>query len=280
MNRKLGMAGFEYRELPLREIFIKAKELGFSTMEFGAETIMEPGTSVVKALMEEFDIGITAIGVGFWNRISAGEVPALRESFLAAIECASELGIPYVFTYFGGNENHDYRKGIELFQNRIDPCLQTAVKQGVVILIENHFSPEPNEATATARTCLEFLEAMNSDHFKLNFDPANFYIAGEEAYPYAYELLKEHIRTIHLKDVIKYDRPFHGPYNGRILTDVNWGDFICVPMGEGAMNFEGQIGALMHDEFSGPLTIELHVPHEERDEALRKGLAYCAKLGW
>ena len=280
MNRKLGMAGFEYRELPLREIFIKAKELGFSTMEFGAETIMEPGTSAVKALMEEFDIGITAIGIGFWNRIPVDEVPALQESFLAAVECASSLGIPHVFTYFGGNEEHDYRQGIELFRKRIDPCLQEAVKQDVVILIENHFSPEPNEATATARTCLEFLEAMNSDYFKLNFDPANFYIAGEEAYPYAYDLLKEHIRTIHLKDVIKYDRPFHGPYNGRILTDVNWGDFICVPMGEGAMNFEGQIGALIRDEFSGPLTIELHVPHEDRDEALRKGLAYCENLGW
>ena len=51
-------------------------------------------------------------------------------------------------------------------------------------------------------------------------------------------------------------------------------------MGEGAMNFEGQVSALIRDEFTGPLRIELHVPHEERDEALRKGLEYCAKLGW
>lgn len=280
MNRKIGMAGFEFRELPLRDIFIKSKAMGFSTMEFGSEPIVEPDAAEVQGLMDEFDIGITAIGVGFWNKISAEEVPALQDDFMAAIERAKVLGIPHVFTYFGGNEHHDYKKGIDLFQERIAPCLKEASRQGVVILIENHFSPEPNEATATAKTCLEFLEAINSDHFKLNFDPANFYIAGEEAFPYAYELLKDHIRTIHLKDVIKYDRAFHGPYTGRILTDVNWGDFICVPMGEGAMNFEGQVGALIRDEFSGPLTIELHVPHEERDETLRKGLAYCANLGW
>lgn len=280
MNRKIGMAGFEYRELPLRQIFEKAKGFGFSTMEFGADPIVAPSASEVKGLMEEFDIGITAIGVGFWNRISENEVPALRDEFITAVNRAAELGIPHVFTYFGGNEERGYKKGIELFQKRIAPCLEEAKKCGVVILIENHFSPEPNEATATAKTCLEFLEAMNSDHFKLNFDPANFYIAGEEAYPYAYDLLKDHIRTIHLKDVIKYDRPFHGPYTGRILTDVNFGDFICVPMGEGALNFEGQMAALIRDDFKGPLTIELHVPHEERDMALQKGFTYCEKLGW
>ena len=75
-------------------------------------------------------------------------------------------------------------------------------------MVENHFSPEQNEATADAKTCLEFLESINSNNFKLNFDPANFYVAGEEAYPYAYEKLKEHIRTIHLKDVIKFDFNF------------------------------------------------------------------------
>lgn len=44
--------------------------MGFSTMEFGAETIMEAEPSEVKQLMDEFDIGITAIGIGFWNKIS------------------------------------------------------------------------------------------------------------------------------------------------------------------------------------------------------------------
>ena len=51
-------------------------------------------------------------------------------------------------------------------------------------------------------------------------------------------------------------------------------------MGEGGMNFEGLISALIRDKFSGPMTIELHVPHDEREIALKKGYDYCEKFGW
>ena len=280
MERKLGMAGFEFREQPLETIFQKARDMGFSSMEFGAETIMDAGISTVKEYIDKYGIILTAIGVGFWNKISDDEVPQLQETFLSAIDTAQQLNIPHVFTYFGGNKKHDYKKGIDLFTKRIEPCLKEAINKNVIILVENHFSPEPNEATADAKTCLEFLESINSKNFKLNFDPANFYVAGEEAYPYAYEKLKEHIRTIHLKDVIKFDSEFYGKYDGRILVDVHYGEFICVAMGEGGMNFEGLISALIRDKFNGPMTIELHVPHNEREIALKKGYDFCQKFGW
>ena len=52
MERKLGMAGFEFREQPLETIFQKARDMGFSSMEFGAETIMAAGICNVKEYID------------------------------------------------------------------------------------------------------------------------------------------------------------------------------------------------------------------------------------
>ena len=53
MERKLGMAGFEFKEQPLETIFQKARDMGFSSVEFGAETIMDAGIPNVKEYIDK-----------------------------------------------------------------------------------------------------------------------------------------------------------------------------------------------------------------------------------
>lgn len=46
------------------------------------------------------------------------------------------------------------------------------------------------------------VEHMNSEYFKTNFDATNYYQAGYEGFPYAYEVLKEYIVHVHIKTVV------------------------------------------------------------------------------
>ena len=134
------------------------------------------------------------------------------------------------------------------------------------------------EPTSTADNCKKLVEMIDSKNFKLNFDGANFFIGGEEPFPYAYELLKEHIAYIHLKDATKLTdlwkekRP-----NAQMWNDYFRGDFLCVPLGEGALNYAGFLQQLRKDKYDGYLVLEPHIEKENLDEAMKKTITYLNK---
>ena len=51
---------------------------------------------------------------------------------------------------------------------------------------------------------------MDHPRFGVNFDADNFYNAGIEPFPYAYELLKGHVVQLHAKDSARYSPEVHG----------------------------------------------------------------------
>ena len=57
---------------------------------------------------------------------------------------------------------------------------------------------------------LTLLAAVDHPRFGINFDADNFYNAGIEPFPYAYELLREHIFQVHVKDSGRYIPAVHG----------------------------------------------------------------------
>ena len=114
-------------------------------------------------------------------------------------------------------------------------------KAGMMLGIEN----EPATFVGCARTLKIFLDKVNSPVVKAIWDPGNEIhdIDGIAPFPNGYRLLKDNIAHIHLKDSIRIG------YEGKAM---------CVPMGEGEVNYWGQLKALKEDKYNGYISLETH----------------------
>lgn len=76
-----------------------------------------------------------------------------------------------------------------------------AEKHGIVLIHEN----EKDIYGDTAARCKDILDTVGSDHFKAAFDFANFVQCGEDP-AVCWEMLKDHVVYIHIKDAVSSDK--------------------------------------------------------------------------
>ena len=115
---------------------------------------------------------------------------------------------------------------------------EKAAKHGLTIGLENEHAC--NIATgAETRRVLDRLEHSN---IGVVWDPANAYVSGENPFPTGYgQIPPERIVHVHAKDC---------HMDGHI---PEWG-----PLGTRAVDWKGQIGALLNDGYRGYLSLETH----------------------
>jgi len=111
-----------------------------------------------------------------------------------------------------------------------------AEKENLQIVIEN----EPSFWCDTGKNTARILAAVNSSYLRANWDPANALGTDEIPYPDGYEEIKKWIANVHVKDTIK----------GALIQ--------CVPIGEGKIDWDGQIKALVQDRVVEHVTLETH----------------------
>jgi sugar phosphate isomerase/epimerase len=113
-----------------------------------------------------------------------------------------------------------------------------AAQHQLIIGLENEHACNIGTGAESAR----LLKALEHPNFKLIWDPANAYVAGEKAYPDGYRLLPvQRIVHVHAKDCTMRDR------------HPVWG-----PLGEGDINWKGQIHSLREDGYQGYISLETH----------------------
>jgi L-ribulose-5-phosphate 3-epimerase len=113
-----------------------------------------------------------------------------------------------------------------------------AAQHDVIIGLENEHACNVGTAVETAKV----LAAVNHPNVKLVWDPANALVSGEIPYPSGYHLLPaSRIVHVHVKDChMEGHRPI-------------WG-----PVGTRAVDWKGQIAALVSDGYNGWLSLETH----------------------
>jgi sugar phosphate isomerase/epimerase len=117
---------------------------------------------------------------------------------------------------------------------------EQAAAHGVTIGIENEHACNVATAAETARV----LGAIDHPNLKVVWDPANAFVAGENPFPQGYgKLPPSRIEHVHAKDCFVQD---HAPA---------WG-----PLGECAIDWKGQIDALLRDGYRGWISLETHWP--------------------
>lgn len=268
----LSMQNEYFNRLSLEQALKKVRAFGLRHVECTVLWFRDMDLGRARELLARYQVKLSAINTWFND-----QTPAEKQAYiLEGLRMARALKAGFVIVYFG---NLAQVPTIKLFKKVIAPCLAEAEKSNITLALETEFDPTGKDLTRSADGTLQILEAVNSPRLKLNFDMGNTYIAGEEAYPYAYQKLKEHIGYIHLKDAVKYDPERHGPEKKNLIFKDLSGRSICVPFGRGAINFEGLLGSIRASNYRGFLTIEPHVPHAQLEETYRADIAYVkAKL--
>jgi sugar phosphate isomerase/epimerase len=113
---------------------------------------------------------------------------------------------------------------------------ELAAKEGIRLAVEN----EPGFWCDTGVNTLRLIRDVNSPALGANWDPCNAYGTDERPYPEGYEAIKPAIINVHAKDTLK----------GALIQ--------CVPVGEGVIDWKGQVQALVRDQIVRHITIETH----------------------
>ena len=127
---------------------------------------------------------------------------------------------------------------LEEILQRFEVPIKRAEEENIILALENEHECFIGSGEESRR----FLARISSKNVGLIWDPGNAYFLGEVPYPDGYELIKDLIVHVHIKDAGK----------------DNKGKPIWLPVGKGEIDFRGQLQALREDNFSGVISLETH----------------------
>ncbi len=156
-----------------------------------------------------------------------------------AFEIAHRMGarIIRVFSFW---RTVDPAACFERIAETLGSLAEQAAREDVVIGLENEHACNISTGADAAR----LLAAVDHPNLKLVWDPANAFVAGEIAFPDGYRRLPvERIAHVHAKDCYLDG---HTP---------QWG-----PLGACALDWKGQLAALIADGYRGWVSLETHWP--------------------
>ena len=216
--KKLGISYFEPRNISGKNI----------------SKLTDEEVDNLKKLMEEYGIKVSSIGSPIGKFHMNGDLDAHFEEFKRTVEICKMLDCKYIrmFSYFADNATADEHE-VFVIEN-VKKMVDYAEKEGVILLHENEKGIYGN----IARRCANLFDKIKSDNFKAVFDFSNF-VECEQDTLEAYELLKDHIAYIHIKDC------------------MNGGG--VVPAGYGDGNMKAILSAVYNAGYEGFLSLEPHL---------------------
>lgn len=256
------------RQYSLHEIAGYLQGYGVDAIEIWPENIPSLGAanhrlfknrdcSEAQTILERFGIEVACVAFGGAFDIEIAKDETLySEELVRAVEVADFLGAKFVnhYLYYLSMDEHADTDRLKCIYS---PAIDLAEARGITLVLEN----EAHDSTRVPAEMLRIIEDMNSSFFKTNYDAVNYCQASQEGFPYAYHLLKEHIRYVHVKDGCRYT-PSQGHTEdalGGSMTGCDTEEFIYYPLiGSGIMNVQGIVDCLRTDGYKGWITVEPH----------------------
>lgn len=193
----------------------------------------------VEMTVRERGLSVTALSPGvFKHKLgnSAGIEQELSDTLPRTIAMAQGLGastiIAFGFQREEGEPGSNRGRAVEFLAR----AARIAEGAGVRIAIEN----EPGFWCDTGVNSRSIIREVGSRALGANWDPCNAYGTTERPYPEGYEAIKDVILNVHAKDTSK----------GALIQ--------CVPIGDGTIDWPGQVRALLTDRPVPHITIETH----------------------
>ncbi len=194
---------------------------------------LQEACKVILPMLKEYGIQISSIGSPIGKTFIDEDFEKDKEKMNTLCSIANLLNVKYIriFSYF----IKDYQNDGELVIERLSTLADIARTYNVTLLHEN----EKETYGDTALRCSELYKRVNKSNFKLIYDFANFMECGEDTIA-SYNLLKEYISYIHIKDM------------------DNDGKNVYCGMGEARIK-EILTKAIKEDNYKGFLTLEPHI---------------------
>jgi len=121
----------------------------------------------------------------------------------AWIDMTAELGGHYCRVLSGQRRPEVSRQdGLSYVSECIETCLEHAVKQGIVLILENHYKDNYwkfPEFAQSMEVFLELVSRISSPGFGVNYDPSNAILAGDDPLELL-ERVKHRVVTMHASD--------------------------------------------------------------------------------
>lgn len=188
-------------------------------------TAISPGT--FKDSIEDTDI---------WQR-------ELRETLPASLRLAQRLDCKTLIIFGFKRAQDEPPENRQRVLQVYKKVAAEAALLGITVAIEN----EPGFWCDTGANTAAILAELNIPNLRVNWDPANAFGTAEAPFPDGYEAMKPFIVNLHIKDT---------PNNA--LSE-------CVPVGEGKIDWPGQLQAIVRDGILDLVVIETHcLPLKEK----------------
>lgn len=193
----------------------------------------------VQQLVKENGLKITALSPGIFKlplSQPSGLEEELTNTLPRTLALAGEFGASLVIV-FGFQREANESSGT--FRRAVDMMARAAEKarsEGIQLAIEN----EPGFWCDSGANTAKLIDTVNSPYLRANWDPCNGYGTAERPFPEGYEAIRKFVANVHVKDTKE----------GALIR--------CVPVGEGTVNWKGQLEALVRDGTVNHVTIETH----------------------
>lgn len=243
---KLSIFTDEVSQNPERAVKL-AVEFGLRGVEIRSvwdtqpQHLAEPQIAELKRLLDAHDLKAACIASPFL-KCNLWDEAAYEEHFEILRRCIAlgkSLGTNLVrgFTGWKTEEAPEVWAEVESLYRQVIPLLEA---EEVVLGIENEHDTNASTAARLAR----FLEKINHPRIRAVWDPTNEVFAddGETPYPEAYQRVKPFIVHVHVKDALRDEA----------------GQPHVTLVGQGAIDWKGQLKALADAGYDGFISLETH----------------------
>jgi sugar phosphate isomerase/epimerase len=258
----LGVNGGEYPHWSVGRTCDLAVKIGAAFVELSVRRMQDAGAPAVAKEARRRGLGI--------------HVGAMVSELPDAFAAARAVGAPLIVAVDDAIERTDLsrRDSVDGFRRLVVDHLHRAGHESIRLALENSVI----RITRQPENLLAILATVRHPRFGLNFDADNFYDAGIEPFPYAYELLRGHVFQVHVKDSGRYTPAVHGDER-RVLHRAG-GNVVCLPVGTGAVNWTGLIARFQQDGYRGPVSLEPHLLPDEMAPPMEADAAFLRRAGW
>ena len=230
----------------------------------------------VKGLIEEQDLKVSCISHHNLSALpvdTAVDASAYRghiATLQRCIDVAQALGTNLVRIF-------SFRKEMVLFGaepvvsedawttllNRLEEPLRIADAAGVTLVIETAISGN----VTSAHLARKLIDELDAPHLKVLWDPCSSLYCTEIPYPNGYEIIREHIAHVHLKD-------------GVVNLPAATFDFCAMRQGQMDPYYNDIVDALKRDGYDGAISLEsVYTPvGGTREDGFRESLPVFMEL--
>ena len=230
----------------------------------------------VKALIEERNLKVSCISHHNLTALpvdAAVDAPAYQAHIATLQRCidvAKALGTNLVRIF-------SFRKEMVLFGaepiisegawttllNRLEEPLRIADAAGITLVMETAISGN----VTSAHLARKLIDELDAPHLKVLWDPCSSLYCTEIPYPDGYEVIREHIAHVHLKD-------------GVVNLPAATFDFCAMRQGQMDSYYNDIVNALKRDGYDGAISLEsVYTPvGGTREDGFRESLPIFMEL--